>query len=223
MALCLALCCAPDVAWSQDYGRGYDDEPLVSEDFDHFEMTMGFLAGQRDYRKTPFQLEGGSLEGASQIVGFLTQPPFDATEAYGLRYEMRAVISYLRMTVGLDVPFLSYNPSEASGSYEVDGEPQRVTVQSVDTLDLRFGLGAELPLQRVVPFFDVLGSVHWVDARVAVGDEVVDYSASTFVFTLRSGVRIYARDWFFASIAGEYGLVGDTIWGADLSLGFAIY
>lgn len=45
--------------------------------------------------------------------------------------------------------------------------------------------------------------------------------STTFGYSIRGGIRLQVRRWFFASIAGEVGLNGDVLWGGELSVGFS--
>jgi hypothetical protein len=213
---------APATGWADDYRQeALDDDPGLGA-WDHFELSMGFLAGQRSYSDTPFKFAGGTeIEGAGAILEPFLATPFDMVPAYGLRYDARLVVSYLRMTVGVDIPFAAYGNAEASGDYPVGGVERRVTVQELKPFDLRFGIGAEAPIGSVVPFVDVLGSIHWVDASIAVDDELAQFRSTSFAFSGRGGVRLHVRRWFYATASAEVGIVGDIVWGTELSLGFA--
>lgn len=190
--------------------------------WDHLEVSMGFLAGQRSYSDTSFKFEDGStMAGVGGMVDPFNNAPFDKVQMYGLRYDLRLVVSFLRMTVGMDIPFASYGNGDGTGRYRLAGETRQVSVQKLEALDLRFGIGAELPVGTLVPFVDVLGSVHWITASMAIDDQRADFSATTFAFSSRAGVRLHVRRWFYAAVAGEVGIVGDVMWGAELSVGFA--
>jgi hypothetical protein len=106
-------------------------------------------------------------------------------------------------------------------SQSVGNTSRKISVQSIDPIDLRFGIGAEYPIGPVVPFVDVMGGVHWVNTTLSVDEHQVDYSASSFALSARAGARLHVRRWFFAQLAGEVGLLGDVRWGAELSVGFA--
>lgn len=142
--------------------------------------------------------------------------------AYGLRYDLRLVVSYVRMTVGVDFPFPSYRAQDTRGSYDIAGIERQLTVQDIQPYELRFGIGGEYPIAFVAPFLDILGTAHWVDTTLSVDGESVTYKANSFGFAIRAGCRIHLRRWFFIVAAGEIGLVGDVYWGAELSVGFAL-
>ncbi|MDI1477151.1 hypothetical protein [Polyangium sp. y55x31] len=189
---------------------------------DHFEFTMGFLAGQRSYSKTSFKFEEGSAEGigGGGLVAPFVKPPFDNTTVLGLRYDLRLVMSHIRMTVGFDVPFTTYKVSDSTAIYDVSGTQRTVTVQSLSSKELRFGIGGEYAWTKVAIFADLLGGVHWVDTELSIDGYKADYGAVSFAFSGRAGARAHVRKWFFAQAAGEVGIIGDIRWNAELSVGF---
>ncbi|MDC3954481.1 hypothetical protein [Polyangium jinanense] len=189
---------------------------------DHFEFTMGFLAGQRSYSKTSFKFEEGTAEGigGGGLVEPFVKAPFDAATVLGLRYDLRLVMSHIRMTVGFDVPFPTYKVSDSTAVYNVSGTPRTVTVQSLSAKELRFGIGGEYAWTKVAIFADLLGGIHWVDTELAIDGYKADYGAMTFAFSGRAGARAHVRKWFFASVTGEVGIIGDIRWNAELSVGF---
>ena len=182
-----------------------DDTP------DHFEFSMGFIAGQRSYDRLAFalgNLPAGALEGA----------PFDRVEVFGLRYDLRLVVSHVRMTVGVDLPFTSYSEDDARRML-----PEGLRrVNTLRAYDLRFGIGGEYAFGPVAPFVDLTGSVHWASTELLLDAAATELDAVGFGFTARGGVRLQVRRWFFASVSGEVGIVGPVRWGVDLSVGFAL-
>lgn len=201
-----------------------EPEPLDPDGesaWDHFEFSMGFLAGYRDYSKTNFAYRSGGGPGAQVLSEPFRREPFDGTMVYGLRYDVRLVASYVRMTAGFDLPFPAFEQGQTNSTQWMGDAPTQVSVQAIRPYELRFGIGAEYPIGPVAPFVDILGGVHWVTAELAVDDAVATYKATSFAFSGRGGLRLHVRDWFFASAAGEVGFVGETKWGAELSVGFA--
>ncbi len=200
-------------------------EPKGWAQGDHFEFTMGFLAGQRSYSDTSFKydVEGGTAEGigGGGLVTPFVKPPFDKTTVLGLRYDVRLVMSFIRMTVGFDLPFTTYKVSDSTGIYDVNGTMRQVTVQSLSAKELRFGIGGEYPFKKVAIFADLIGGVHWVDTELAIDGYKANYGATSFAFSGRAGVRAYVRKWFFATAAGEVGLIGDLRWNAEIGVGFS--
>lgn len=190
--------------------------------WDHFEVSMGFLAGQRSYTQTPFAMTGGGIDGASSLVTPFQATPYDRVNAFGLRWDARLVVSYVRMTVGYDQPFMSLRLGDGATTMPVGGVARDVQVRGIRSHDLRFGIGGEYPIGPIAPFVDIVGSVHWVDTTLAIDGASHDYAATTFGFAARGGFRLHVRKWFFASASGEVGLVGDERWGAELAVGFSI-
>lgn len=203
------------------------DEPTPIDDrddnfWDHFEISMGFMGGGRDYTDTGFDLREGEPPGDFTLDAAFTESPYDSVQVMGLRYDMRLVVSYVRMTAGVDVPFAVFNPRDSAATYSLGGENREVTVRSISPIGLRFGIGAEYPVGAVAPFVDLMGGVHWVNTVVDVDGTELEYGSSAFALSARAGLRLHVRKWFFASAAGEIGLVGDIQWGAELAVGFAI-
>jgi hypothetical protein len=208
---------AQDDAGCPDSGIGKEDA------CDHFELTMGFVAGARRFDKESFAMSGGGgeIDGAGSLVEPFQNPPFDNVPVFGLRYDLRLVVSYVRMTVGVDFPFAYFQPGQTRGIYDVGGIERDVVVRKIRPYELRFGIGGEYPIGRIAPFVDLIGEVDWTKTELAIDGDKVAYDATSFGFSARAGMRVYLREWFFISVAGEYGIVGNRFWGAELSLGFA--
>lgn len=227
-AAAVATSPSPPVSPPQDYPPPYPPEPKPEPEpdpyhRDHFELTMGFLVGQRSYSKARFEFDDGNASniGGGQLVEPFEQAPFNKVTVMGLRYDMRLIISYIRLLAGFDFPFPSYRTQEATGTYMVQGTERSVTAQSLSAKELRFGLGAEYPYKSVAFFADLIGGVHWTSAEFAIDGLKANYSATDFAFSARGGLRLHVRPWFFASLSGEVGIIGDIIWNGDMSVGFA--
>ena len=188
---------------------------------DHFELTMGFLAGARRFDQESFSLSSGGVDGAGSLVEPFRNAPYDYVPVYGLRYDLRLVVSYVRMTVGVDFPFAQIPPESARMTYDVGGVPSELVVRKIRPYELRFGIGGEIPIGRFAPFVDLIGEVDWTNTELSIAGERAEYKATSFGFSARAGVRAYLRDWFFIAASGEIGIVGNRFWGAELSLGFA--
>jgi hypothetical protein len=193
---------------------------------DHVEFTMGFLGGQRAYDSLAFALDSASaanqIPGAAKLTQPFTQAPYKSVDMLGLRYELRVHIAYARMTAGFDLPFSVYNQVGTAASYDVGGQMRSVAVQSLSAKEAHFGLGAEVPFGRFVPFVDLIGGVHWVSTDLTIDGLQGSYSSTAFAMSLRGGARAYMRRWFFVQAAGEVGLLGDLRWNAELSVGAAL-
>ena len=199
-----------------------DIEPIDDEDttaWDHFEFSMGFLAGQRSYSQTNFtQRDDAPALNLDQSFGRF---PYRRVTTLGLRYDARLVVSYVRMTAGFDLPFATYEARDSTHRYAVDGQERDVTARSLGIRGLRFGIGGEIPFSPVTPFVDLLGTVNFLKTSLEVDDVTRDYGATTFGFSARGGLRLQVRRWFFVSAAGEVGISGDVLWGAELAVGFS--
>jgi hypothetical protein len=162
------------------------------------------------------------VPGAGELVEPFEDAPFDRLTTMGLRYDVRLVAAYTRMTVGIDIPFAHYRPTDAQGTYRLVDADRRVSVQSISPFLVHFGIGGELPIGPIAPFVDVLGHLRWTNATLAIDGIEHTYSEHGFGFSLRGGLRMHVRRWFYASLAGEVGLVGSVRWGGELSVGFAV-
>lgn len=202
-----------DVARAQSSDRDapspLNDESISA--WDHFELSMGFIAGSRRYGELNY-------DGGQRYASMLEDEPFDDALVFGLRYDLRLVVSYVRMTVGVDIPFPTFDSSSTTAM--VDGMETALT--DLRGWNLHFGIGGEYPVGPVAPFLDILGDVAFAEASFAsaAGNESIE--GRGFGFALRGGVRLHVRKWFFASASAEVGLVGDIRWGTELSVGFAL-
>ena len=195
----------------------------TGSEMDHFEFTMGFVAGARRYDGLSFGLDGGGkgIDGEGSLTEPFSNAPFDYVSVYGLRYDFRLVVSMVRMTVGMDFPFASFRNGDTRGVYDVGGVEREVVVRELRPYELRFGIGAEHSFGRVTPFVDLIGEVDWVNAELSLDGVSTSYDSTSFGFSIRAGARLYLREWFFISAAGDIGLVGGRFWDAQLSLGFS--
>ncbi|MCA9616040.1 MAG: hypothetical protein R3B99_10855 [Polyangiales bacterium] len=197
--------------------RREDDTPAPIDErtiagWDHFELSMGFLAGQH-------RLHRARWSGASNVdPSVFGREPFDRVEGYGLRYDLRLVVAHVRMTAGIDLPFASYDVDATRTTIE----GVRTEVPELKLFGFHFGIGAEYPLGPVAPFVDVLGGLDWATATIDRGGDPVEVEARDFGFRVRAGLRLHVRKWFFASMSGEVGLTGQPSWAAELSVGFAL-
>jgi len=220
--LCVAIFTSAVGVAAADGGDGCPHSGLGEEGgCDHFELTMGFLAGARRYDRESFAHSGGDVAGAGGLVEPFRAAPYDYVPVYGLRYDLRLVVSYVRMTVGVDFPFAHFQPADTRATYDLAGASSEIMVRKIRPYELRFGIGGEIPLGRFAPFLDLIGEVDWVNTELAIDGQKAEYEANSFGFSARAGVRAYLRDWFFIAVAGEIGIVGNRFWGAELSLGFA--
>jgi hypothetical protein len=180
---------------------------------DHFEATMGFLATGLDHTATGFVADGHNLA----LTDTFRAAPYDSAVGYGLRYDVRLVLSHVRMTAGLDLPFSSLGNVATRRADEHDVAPRDLGGWAV-----RFGLGAEYRLGDVTPFADLQGALMHATTTVMVDGSARDYAANRFGFSMRAGFKVHLRPWFFVAASGEYGLVGASRWGADVSVGFRV-
>ena len=173
---------------------------------------MGFLATSQDHTATGF-----ANAGAPAVSPAFQGAPYERALGLGLRYDARAVLSHVRMTLGCDLPFTAF---EGAAPTRVDAHD--VTPASMWSWALRFGLGAEYGFGAITPFVDLQGSAQRVTTTATVDGRSVDYEAFRFGFSGRAGLRVYLRRWFFVTASGEVGIIGPTRWGADVGVGFRV-
>lgn len=51
---------------------------------------------------------------------------------------------------------------------------------------------------------------------MSLDGRAADDDAFRFAFSTRAGVRVSLRPWFFVTAAGEVGIIGTTLWSADV-------
>lgn len=192
------------------------DRETISRNY--MQMSMGFVGGGRRYADSSFESTNGVAPNLSEV--FIRQP-FESETVLGLRYDLRAVFSYVRGTIGVDFPFSTFRGRDAMGTYVLDGKTVNVAVQSVRPYELRFGIGAEYPVWVFAPFADLIGYAYWTNVGLAVDDTKAEYQAKGFGFDARAGVRVHAKPWFFVQAAADIGIYGPVRWNAELSIGFA--
>jgi len=201
----------------------------------HSEFTMGFIGGQKSYTQSVFQYAngGGEIPGHAALTEPFLNDPFNQVSVMGLRWEGRVVFSHVRMTVGFDLPFTSFNGHSTIKDYKVGQQVRTIGVQALDPYELRFGLGGEYTLPGfklrngktvlknvITPYFDVIGAVQWIQTSLTIDGLQVNYQTRTFGFSLRGGVRLAVEKWFFVTVSGHVGMLGSSVRGAELSVGF---
>ncbi len=194
---------------------------IMSEET-HLEIGVGFMGGVRSYGSAPFAIASDN-EGLAGLDEPFVLIPFEDSAVFGPRWESRLVLSQIRMTLGYQRPYPTWEGLESTRATGVDGEKLSASARGLRANELRFGLGLEPPTGKVTPFVDLVGDIAWVSTDLAVAGDAATYTSESFSLAARSGLRIQAADYVFVEAAGEYGLVGPNEWGAQLTVGFAIY
>jgi hypothetical protein len=197
-------------------------EAAVSRDrtMEHlrFEGTIGFLGGWARYADL-------GLAGALPPSAFESGPVAGAPIA-GLRYDLRLVVAFVRMTAGADLAWSLYGAREGTRTLSFDDGERTVTDRSVFLWALRFGLGLELAASEDVRLFaDLLGSVRFVEVQSGIASGTtastnVSSQVTTFVPALRLGARVRVVDAFFVQLAADASPIGPWVTG-ELSVGGA--
>jgi hypothetical protein len=183
-----------------------------------FEGTIGFLGGWARYADL-------GLAGALPPSAFDSGPVAGAPIA-GLRYDLRLVVAFVRMTAGADLAWSLYGAREGTRTLVFDDGTRTVTDRSVFSWALRFGLGLELAASEDVRLFaDLLGSVRFVEVQSSIASGTtastnVSSQVTTFVPGLRVGARVRVVDAFFVQLAADASPIGPWVTG-ELSVGGA--
>lgn len=200
---------ARDEAYRAALASLSDDAP---EDDIHLrlELTMGFAGGYGRYADLGLgqstlpagAIDGGSVSGAAMA---------------GLRYDLRLVVAFVRMTVGGD---LLWGLFSSSAERMVSGV--RVRDERLFDGALRFGLGLEANVEGVRLFADVLGTVHFVENVLFFDGTAVGTTSTAFAPGARIGVRVPVVSHFFVQASIDASPFGPTWIGGDISVGGAI-
>ncbi len=174
------------------------------------EASMGFFGGVIDPGALPFT---GSDSALATPFG-----PASRLVVAGPSWEVRTVQSHARFTLGLRRGFSEFR----AGALDADVGAVHVSPRALAEWDVRFGLGGELPLGRVVvPFVDLLGDLQFVDGDVVVDATPTHVTAKSFALSARAGVRFKLDRALTLGVSGEYGLLGSPRFTGMLTLGWA--
>ncbi len=188
----------------------------------HVEVEVGFLAGDRSLGAVPFEQVGGGRPLAGLDASFRARPLSDSLVS-GPRAEVRAVAPPLRVSLGWQRPYADWRvvPERA----EVDGDGAAVVseVRALRTDELVLGIGLEAPTGLLVPFADLVGTVHRSTVALAVDGRPADYASEAFSLGARGGLRLQVDDHLFVQASGQWSALGPSTWGATLGLGAAAF
>lgn len=206
---------AQDAAAASSSARALDDDAR-DRTLEHlrFEGTLGFLGGWARYAD---QGLGGPLPEGSFDAG-----PVAGAPIAGLRYDVRLVVAFVRMTAGADLAWSLFDARGASRTLAFDDGARTLRDRSVFLWSLRFGLGLELAATRDLRLFaDLLGSVRFLEVQSALDGTPVTSSVTSFAPGLRVGARLRVVDAFFVQLAADASPMGPWVTG-ELSVGGAI-
>jgi hypothetical protein len=199
--------------------------PAFADETLHIELTTGFRVTGHDFSDVPFALESGGGELGELGIAALAGDDVDGVEALGARVGVRLGLHPLRVGFGFDLPGHA-NVARRSSPAGGDGS-HTLRIERVSHWGFEVALGGEIPFDGYGDpggvYLDLVGSYHDIDAQLLIDGQRAVYTADTFDALLRGGVRIPVRDWLFVHVAAEVGLVGDTVWGAELGLGVGAF
>ncbi len=175
---------------------------------------MGFVGGAARYSEV-------GLTGDLAVPRMFDAGPATAVAMTGLRYDLRLVVAFVRMTVGADVLFGLFDASSGGRSVETGDGSVRVVDRRFFEWSLRFGLGLEVAAGPVRLFADALLVAHFVEAEVAIDAQPMTYTAIAASPGLRLGARIPIVGAFFAQVELDGAAYAPTWGGAAISVGGA--
>jgi hypothetical protein len=179
-----------------------------------FEGTIGFLGGWSRYAD-------GGLSGPLPADAFERGVGAGAPIA-GLRYDVRLVVAFVRMTVGIDLAWSLFRAQDTTRTIVIDDGARTLSDRAAFLWALRFGLGLELSASEDVRLFaDVIGSVRFLEVQSTLDDVNVTSASVSFAPGLRLGARVRVHEAFFVQLAADGSPFGPWFAG-DLSVGGAI-
>lgn len=186
---------------------------------DPWQVDMGFLGGRRQYTGAGFTPGSGAPAGAAGLVAPFGAAPYTGVTVLGVGYDLRLVVSHVRMTLGFDLPFSRFDPAASAGTYTVNGKQTPVVPQALHGLAVRVGLGGEVPEGRFVPYADLEGTVAWTRTDLALGTRPARFYAFDFGLSVDAGIRCYLGPHMFVVASGAAGIFSDQVWTARVGVG----
>lgn len=186
----------------------------------HVEVEVGFLAGDRSLGAVPFEQRGAGRPLAGLDASFRSEPLSDALVT-GPRAELRAVAPPLRVSLGWQRPYPDWQVVPERADRDGAGAPVVSEVRALRTDEVLLGIGLEAPTGVLVPFVDLVGTVHASTVALSVDGRTARYASEAFSLGGRAGLRLQVSDHLFAQAAGTATAVGPSTWGASLGLGAA--
>jgi hypothetical protein len=211
--LIVTFLAAPALAQSEDT----PEARLAERDgpYLRLEATMGFVAGYGRYSEV-------GLTGTVPVPeATFDGGPFAGGPLAGVRYDVRLVVAFVRMTIGGDLLWGIFDGGHAR-TLDEGGMPITIADRRLFDGALRFGLGLEATVDGVRLFADVLGTIHFVEASLERQGDPIGHSAVAFSPGLRLGVRIPVVDGFFVQLSADGSPFGPSWLGGDFSVGGAI-
>jgi len=194
-----------------------EPEPFMASQ--HFEIGMGFLGGERDLGRNGFAFGAPAQQ---RVLAPLTTDPYNALPVAGASWELRMVVSDLRMAVGVEKPFAAVSFDPVNFSDATDGGMHTLTPRSLNLWDVRFGLGFEHRFSHVAPFVDLLGDIQSISTNLNVDGANKSYQEWTWAFAVRAGVRFQLPHYMFIAPSAELGVYGPARWAVTLQTGWQI-
>lgn len=195
-------------------------EPEVSSERDRamehvrFEGTIGFLGGWSRYADAGLS---GPLPASAFEQGVGQGAPIA-----GLRYDVRLVVAFVRMTIGADLAWSLFRAQDTTRTIVIDDGTRTLSDRAAFLWALRFGLGLEVGVSEDVRLFgDVIGSVRFLEVQSTLDSTNVTSSVVSFAPGLRVGARIRIVDAFFVQLAADASPFGPWIAG-DVAVGGAL-
>ncbi|MFT3840679.1 MAG: hypothetical protein QM723_27060 [Myxococcaceae bacterium] len=194
-------------------------EPAPYQASQHFEAAFGFMGGQRDLGHNSYQF---TPRAAQRVLAPLTTDPYNQLPVAGIDWELRMVVSDLRMAVGAQKPFagIAYDPVQFVDV--TDNAMHTLTPRSLSMWDVRFGLGYEHRFKALTPFIDLVGDVQSIHSDLIIDGQQKSYGEWTFAFSVRAGFRFYLPHYMFIAPSVEVGVYGPSRWAATIQTGWQV-
>lgn len=188
----------------------------------HLELEVGFLLGDRGLGAVPFEQVSAGRPLAGLDASFAAHPLSDALVT-GPRAEVRLVAPPLRTSLGWQRPYPDWQVVPEARDVDGDGQAVLSEVRALRTDEWVLGIGVEAPTGVLVPFVDLVGTVHRSGVSLAVDGRAADYRSEAFSLGGRGGLRLQVSDHLFVQASGQGTVVGPSTWGAAVGLGLAAF
>ncbi|MEQ1565586.1 MAG: hypothetical protein ABMA64_08110 [Myxococcota bacterium] len=188
----------------------------------HVELEAGFYAGDRSLGVAPFELVGPDGRPIAGLDGPFAEYPLRDALVAGPRLELRVVDPPLRASLGVAAVFPEWDVASPEVAETGVAGPVVSSVRGAAMFDGVSTIGLELPTGLLVPFADLVGTVHVTDLALEVDGVPATFRSRSFSLGARGGVRLQVGKHTFAQAAGEVTPFGPSRWGATVGVGVAL-
>jgi hypothetical protein len=189
----------------------------------HVELEVGFYGGDRSLGRAPFEIVDEDGRKIAGLDGAFNEYPLRNAIVAGPRTEFRIVAPPLRAAVGGQVVFPRWDelPPEVP-EHDSEGVPVITSIRGARMHDVVLAVGLEAPTGVLVPFVDLVGTVHLTQVALEVSGQPATFQSRSFSMGGRGGLRLQFDEHAFLQGAGEYTPFGPSRWGATVGVGVAL-